>query len=92
MIKYYFGCIMLSIEYLHSNSIVYRDIKPQNSVVDSKGKVYLIDLGTAKELTDNQFFKTFTIIGTPTYMAPEIFTGKGYSFEVDIWSLGCLLY
>lgn len=73
MIKYYFGCILISIEYLHSNNIVYRDIKPENSVVDCKGKVFLIDMGTAKELTPDNFFKTFTIIGTPHYMAPEIF-------------------
>ena len=73
MVKYYFGCIMISIEYLHSNGIVYRDIKPENSVVDSNGKVFLIDLGTAKELSADKFFKTFTIIGTPHYMAPEIF-------------------
>jgi len=49
-------------------------------------------LGTAKELTAKNCFKTFTIIGTPHYMAPEVFEGKGYSFEADIWSLGCLLY
>lgn len=48
MVKYYFACLMVSIEYLHNNSIVYRDLKPENSVVDYKGKVYLIDLGTAK--------------------------------------------
>lgn len=73
MIKYYFGCLLLSIEYLHSNNIVYRDLKPENSVVDSEGKAFLIDLGTAKELNPENFFKTFTIIGTPHYMAPEVF-------------------
>lgn len=80
MIRYYFACLMVAIEYLHNNSIVYRDLKPENSVVDSKGKVYLIDLGTAKELTADNYFKTFTIIGTPHYMAPEVFEGSGYSF------------
>lgn len=49
-------------------------------------------MGTAKELTSQSFFKTFTIIGTPHYMAPQVFEGNGYSFEVDLWSLGCLLY
>lgn len=92
MVKYYFACLMVSVECLHSNSIVYRDLKPENSVIDYRGKVYLIDMGTAKELTNDTFFKTFTIIGTPHYMAPEVFEGNGYSFEVDLWSLGCLLY
>jgi len=68
--RYFFGCILLSIECLHAHSIIYRDIKPENSVVDYKGKVYLIDLGTAKELHSNNLYKTFTIIGTPHYMAP----------------------
>lgn len=49
-------------------------------------------MGTAKELSPLTYFKTFTIIGTPHYMAPEVFEGNGYSFEVDLWSLGCLLY
>ena len=47
---YFFGCLLLSIEHLHQNNIIYRDIKPENSVVDYTGKAFLVDLGTAKFL------------------------------------------
>lgn len=52
----------------------------------------LIDFGAAKCLIKSQVAKTYTIVGTPHYMAPEIVTGKGYSFAVDLWSLGVLMY
>ena len=68
-------------------------------MVDSKGFLYMTDLGTAKRLADSKGNRTFTIIGrkyfntgTPHYMAPEIMQGKGYGLEVDIWSLGIILY
>lgn len=62
-------------------------------MADREGYLYLIDLGTAKKLTEeDNGFKTFTIIGTPHYMAPEIIIGQGYSFPVDLWSLGIFFY
>lgn len=60
-------------------------------MVDSEGYMQLIDMGTAKFLK-NKAARTFTIIGTPHYMAPEIITGKGYSYNVDLWSIGVCLY
>ena len=69
MVKYYIACLLISLNYLHSNSIVYRDLKPENSVVDSKGKVHLIYMGKAKELSSDTV-QDFTVIGTPNYMAP----------------------
>lgn len=51
----------------------------------------LIDLGTAKNLKSKNG-RTYTIIGTPHYMAPEILTGKGYTYSVDLWSIGICLY
>lgn len=72
--------MILAMEYMHSKAIVYRDLKPENIMVDSEGVMYIIDLGTAKILSKNKHHgRTFTIIGTPHYMAPEIFQGKGYT-------------
>ena len=76
-------------EYLHTNHIVYRDIKPENAMVDHDGYFKLIDMGTAKVI-NNQ--RTFTIIGTPHYMAPEVLRGKGYKYSSDLWSIGICLY
>lgn len=56
------------------------------------GYLKMIDMGTAKKLKIEDRFKTKTIIGTPHYMAPEMITGKGYSFSVDLWSLGIIMY
>ena len=59
-------------------------------MVCADGYLKLIDLGTCKKLNGTE--KTFTMIGTPNYMAPETLSGKGYSFPVDLWSLGIVLY
>jgi cGMP-dependent protein kinase len=92
--QFYTASILVCIMHLHERSIVYRDIKPENVLVEGQGLVKLIDLGTAKQLDTKLIRKgrTTTIIGTPHYMAPEIITGKGYSFLVDLWSLGICLY
>jgi len=57
-------------------------------MVDKDGYLKLIDFGTARITTD----KTFTIVGTPHYMAPEVIRGRGYFIEADFWSLGIMLY
>ncbi|KAM3137532.1 hypothetical protein pb186bvf_010322 [Paramecium bursaria] len=89
--QFYIGSLILCMEYLHFNHIIYRDIKPENIMVDEKGFIKLIDLGTAKNLKQKNG-RTYTIIGTPHYMAPEILTGKGYTYSVDLWSIGICLY
>eukprot|EP01017_Pseudomicrothorax_dubius_P023633 TRINITY_DN2520_c0_g1_i2.p1 TRINITY_DN2520_c0_g1~~TRINITY_DN2520_c0_g1_i2.p1 ORF type:complete len:815 (+),score=191.06 TRINITY_DN2520_c0_g1_i2:35-2479(+) len=89
--QFYVASMILVLEHLHTNMIIHRDIKPENIMVDQDGYVKLLDLGTAK-LMKGKTGKAFTIIGTPHYMAPEILTGKGYSFSTDLWSLGICLY
>ena len=61
-------------------------------MVDEKGYLKLIDMGTCKFMKTKGLPKTFTIIGTPHYMAPEVLSGKGYSYNVDLWSIGICLY
>ena len=83
--------IALAMGYLHTKKIVYRDLKPENVLVDEKGYLVLTDFGLAKILEKDE--ETDTFCGTPEYMAPEIQNDiDGYGFEVDWWSLGILCY
>lgn len=87
-IQFYSASMLLSINYLHQNKYIFRDIKPENILVADTGYMKLIDFGTAKEIQD----RTSTVIGTPHYMAPEIVKGEGYSFIVDFWSIGICMF
>lgn len=86
--KFYTACLVLIFEHLHEHGIIYRDLKPENIMIDLNGYPKLIDFGTAKILEN----RTFTLVGTPHYMAPEIINGSGYGFGADIWSMGIMLY
>lgn len=86
--KFYSGCLVDILEHLHEREIIYRDLKPENIVVDEEGYPKLIDFGTAKAIKG----RTYTIIGTPHYMAPEVVTGNGYGLLADCWSLGIMIY
>jgi cGMP-dependent protein kinase len=88
--RFYIASIILCLEYLHSQNIIYRDLKPENIMIQSNGYLRMIDLGTAKILSKNE--KTFSVIGTPHYMAPEIVQGRGYTFYVDLWALGICMF
>ncbi len=89
--QFYIGQMILAIEYLHYHKIVYRDLKPENVMINHLGYAKLIDMGTAKIIIEKPA-RTYTVIGTPHYMAPEVLLNKGYSFDVDIWSIGIILY
>merc|ERR1712154_715972 len=86
--KFYTSCVVEAFAYMHSKDIIYRDLKPENLVLDNRGYLKVTDFGFAKEVTD----KTFTLCGTPDYLAPEIVTGQGHGRAVDWWTLGVLIY
>ena len=86
--QFYVASMLLAINHLHKKKIIYRDIKPENVMVNVKGYIKIIDFGTVKEIED----RTSTVIGTSHYMAPEITKGEGYSFQVDIWSIAICMY
>ena len=78
--KFYISCVLLIFEHLHERSIIYRDLKPENIMIDSEGYPKLIDFGTAKILKQ----RTYTMVGTPHYMCPEVIKGIGYGLTADI--------
>ena len=89
--RFYIAEIILALNFLHKNKIIYRDIKPENILLDIDGHIKLTDFGLSK-ICSKSNEKVFTICGTPFYIAPEIIEKKGYNSSVDWWSLGCLMY
>lgn len=86
--KFYCAGVLLALGYLLRKKISYRDLKPENMLVDAMGYVKLIDFGFAKVIKGS----TRTVCGTPEYMAPEILLGRGYNIQVDWWAFGVLIY
>jgi len=82
--------IVHAMEYLHQRDIIFRDVKPENILVDAKGHLKLTDFGYAKQLQQGQ--RTFSICGTPGYIAPEILCGTGHNEMVDWWALGIFIF
>jgi serine/threonine protein kinase len=90
--RFYAAEITLAISYVHELDIIYRDLKPENVLLDSKGHVRLTDFGLSKEGITGSSSGANSFCGTPEYLAPEILNRQGHGRAVDWWSLGALLY
>lgn len=86
--RFYAACILEAFGYIHARSICYRDLKTENVLIDAEGYCVVVDMGFAKIVVD----KTYTLCGTPEYLAPEIIMSKGHDTAVDYWSYGVLVY
>uniref|UniRef100_A0A0N4ZMJ4 Serine/threonine-protein kinase PLK n=1 Tax=Parastrongyloides trichosuri TaxID=131310 RepID=A0A0N4ZMJ4_PARTI len=89
--KYFLKQLVSGMSYLHKNMIIHRDLKLANLLLDEKMDIKIGDFGLAAKLLSKDE-KRRSLCGTPNYVAPEILLRIDYSFEVDIWSIGCVLY
>jgi len=88
--KFYVAEILLGLEYLHNLGVIYRDLKPENVLMDEDGHICITDFGMAKQLKKGEL--TYSFVGTPEYLAPEIVRGEGHGQPADWWALGILAY
>lgn len=88
LIQFYAAQMVLALEYLHNCCIVHRDVKPENILITITGYIKLVDFGFCKVIKT----RTWTICGTPEYLAPEVILTKGYTYSVDWWAFGVLIY
>ncbi|XP_054006787.1 cAMP-dependent protein kinase catalytic subunit alpha-like [Hylaeus anthracinus] len=86
--RFYAAQVLLALEYLHHCSLVYRDLKPENILIQNTGYIRMTDFGFCKMIDG----RTWTLCGTPEYLAPEVILSKGYGQSVDWWSFGVLIY
>ena len=85
---FYSAEIVSAFSYLHSLNIIYRDLKPENILLDRDGHIIITDFGFSKKVVE----QTWSLCGTPEYLAPEILQAKGHNKAVDWWALGILIY
>ena len=87
--RFFAASVLLAIEEMHRQGVVYRDLKPENLLLDANGYVKVTDFGLSKEIYDG---RTYTVCGTPHYLAPEVVKCIGHTKAVDLWCLGVLIY
>lgn len=100
LIRFYAASLVTALAHIHDRDIVYRDLKPENVMLTERGDVRLIDFGFAKKVPFQKtergkvktYPRTFTVCGTPEYMAPEMLFTLGCNQSADVWSVGVLLY
>jgi protein kinase A len=86
--RFFAAEVVMAFEYLHNLDIMHRDLKPENMLIDWRGHCKLTDFGFAKRVDH----ATYTMCGTPEYLAPEIIANKGYTRAVDWWAVGVLIF
>lgn len=89
-VRFYVAELVLALDHLHKLGVIYRDLKPENLLLDSDGHIALTDFGLSKENFNHR--RSYSVCGTWEYMAPEVLCGKGYDYSVDWWSLGVLMF
>jgi serine/threonine protein kinase len=82
--------VAVALDVVHRAGLVYRDLKPENVMMNFEGHIRLIDFGTAKELRHGE--RTYTVCGSPQYLAPEVILAEGHNAAADWWTLGVLLF
>jgi protein kinase A len=91
-VTFYISEVIVALKLIHKENFIYRDLKPENVLINENGHIKLVDFGFAKRLNEICKDKTYTIWGTPGYMSPEVLVGAGHSYKTDIWWLGIFIW